>query len=333
MPKYITFSRNVFIPLTNICRNKCSYCGFRRNIESPDASLLNKKQVESILLRGAISKCTEALFTFGEKPEEVKGFRELLEKIGYSNIINYLVDLCKIALEYGLLPHSNAGILNYKELKKLKPFNASMGLMLETTGKVEAHKESIGKNPILRLKTIENAGKLKIPFTTGILVGIGETWKDRIDSLIAIRNLHNKYGHIQEVIIQNFVPKPNTIWSKAPVPSLEEMAKTVALARKILQSDIAIQVPPNLVSDPYTLILQGARDLGGVSPETIDYINPESKWPSIIELQKMTRGIPLRERLPIYPQYIKKKWYSSYISGLIEQYADKDGLAKRRASL
>ncbi|MFQ6073124.1 MAG: 7,8-didemethyl-8-hydroxy-5-deazariboflavin synthase subunit CofG, partial [Methanosarcinales archaeon] len=140
-------------------------------------------------------------------------------------------------------------------------------------------------------------------------------------------------GHIQEVIIQNFVPKPNTIWSKAPVPSLEEMAKTVALSRKILQSDIAIQVPPNLVSDPYTLILQGARDLGGVSPETIDYINPESKWPSIIELQKMTRGIPLRERLPIYPQYIKKKWYSSYISGLIEQYADKDGLAKRRASL
>ncbi|MDI6859589.1 MAG: 7,8-didemethyl-8-hydroxy-5-deazariboflavin synthase subunit CofG [Methanocellales archaeon] len=322
---YVTFSKNVFVPVTNICRNRCGYCGFRRDIHSAEASVMTPDHVEILLEKGVSSGCTEALFTFGE-PSGAE-FGEMLHEIGYSSFIEYVMDLCQMAIDHGLLPHTNAGVLCYADMRKLKPLNASMGLMLETTGEVDAHRVSPGKDPCMRLKTIENAGRLKIPFTSGILVGIGETWDDRIESLLAIRRLHLRHGHIQEVIVQNFVPKPNTPMSNCRAPSLEEMQKVVAIARAILPQEIAIQVPPNLVSIR-SLIACGASDLGGISPVTIDHINPEARWPSLEELHSMM-GVELRERLPIYPHFVQAGWYSSSIKKLVKRYSDENGFRSK----
>lgn len=325
-PPFATFSRNVFIPLTNICRNKCGYCGFRRDMGHPEAKLLTPEEVAKIIDRGVRSGCSEALFTFGEHAEEVEGFMPKLEGLGYNSMIDYLADMCHLSIKKGLLPHSNPGILEKDELEKLRTCNASMGLMLETTGIVSAHKGCKGKSPAARIKTIRTAGELRIPFTTGILVGIGETRVDRMRSLCKIRDIHREFGHIQEVIIQNFIPKPGTKMSLYPEPGIRTMRETVALARKILPEDIAVQVSPNLIS-PQELLNCGANDLGGISPETIDHINPESAWPTLIELRKMA-GLPLRERLPIYPQYIKKKWYSDEIALLLGSFSDAEGFRK-----
>jgi FO synthase subunit 1 len=327
MPQpFVTLSRNVFIPLTNVCRNKCGYCGFRREIGHPEAKLLSPDEVAAILSGGAQAGCSEALFTFGERPEEVEGFSAWLSELGYDNIIDYLVDLCKLSLRTGLLPHSNPGILEKKELEKLKPFNASMGLMLETVGTVKAHVGCCGKIPEARIKTIEYAGELKIPFTTGILVGIGETRNDMLRSLKIIRDIHEKSGHIQEVIIQNFIPKPDTKMASSQSPGMNEMLKTVSIARKILPEDVAIQVSPNLIR-PGELVRCGASDLGGISPVTIDHINPESPWPDILQIQADVE-VPLRERLPIYPQFVKKRWYSDEIAPLIHRLCDAEGFRK-----
>ena len=216
--------------------------------------------------------------------------------------------MCKLSINLGLLPHSNPGILEKSEFKKLKPYNASMGLMLETLADIKGHEGCAGKNPGSRIKTIEYAGELKIPFTTGILVGIGETWEERVRSIHKIKELHEEFGHIQEVIIQNFIPKPGTKMASCDAPGLDEMIRTVRMARELLPSEITIQVPPNLIP-PRDLVKCGAGDLGGISPETIDYINPEAPWPNYLELQAMV-DVPLRERLPIYPGYVKKGWYS-----------------------
>ncbi len=323
---FITFSRNVFIPLTNICRNKCGYCGFRRDIGHPEAKLLSPSEVAHIISRGVRAGCSEALFTFGEQPEEVEGFMPWLLELGYDSIIDYLVELCKLSIRTGLLPHSNPGILGKQELEKLKPYNASMGLMLETTGIIEAHRGCAGKDPRMRISTIRTAGELGIPFTTGILVGIGETWEDRESSIRTIREIHEEFGHIQEVIIQNFIPKAGTKMASRPFPGIKEMMETVSMARQILPEDVAVQVAPNLIS-PKELIRCGASDLGGISPETIDYINPESAWPSIAELQAMV-AVPLRERLPVYPKYIKRKWYSKEIAPLIHSLSGAEGFRK-----
>ncbi len=323
---FVTFSRNVFIPLTNVCRNRCGYCGFRRDMGHPEAKLLSPREVTDILSRGAHAGCSEALFTFGERPHEVPGFGGWLGEIGYDTIIDYLVDMCKLSIKIGLLPHSNPGILERKELEKLKPYNASMGLMLETTSLVKAHNGCAGKVPAARIKTIELAGELGIPFTTGILVGIGEIPKDRLRSIQLITEIHEKYGHIQEVIIQNFLPKSGTGMASWPTPGIREMAETVMMARKILPPDVAIQVSPNLI-DPKELIKCGASDLGGISPETIDYINPECAWPKVSELRAML-DVTLRERLPIYPQYVKKKWYSEEFASLVHRLSDAEGFRK-----
>ncbi|MEM2924323.1 MAG: 7,8-didemethyl-8-hydroxy-5-deazariboflavin synthase subunit CofG [Methanocellales archaeon] len=330
-PSYVSFSRNVFIPLTNVCRNKCGYCGFRRDINSNEAYLLTPEEVISIFKRGKAAGATEALFTFGELPELIPEFKEWLGKLGYDRTVDYLHDLCKLALEYGLLPHSNPGILSFSDMKKLKSVNASMGLMLETTAKLKAHRLSPGKAPEERLKVIENAGKLQIPFTTGLLIGIGETWEDRVDSLLAIRKLQDQYDNIQEVIIQNFVPKPRTEMSDHPPPSFETMKRMVILARAILQPEIAIQVPPNIF--PYSLVKYGANDFGGISEVTIDYINPEAAWPMLSELKRLANGIPLRERLPIYPRFVKRKWYSDLIGELIEKLANEEGFRSNEVDL
>ena len=276
--------------------------------------------VENTLRRGGTLGCTEALFTFGEHPEEEPRFTEFLKRTPFSSILDYCEAMCRKSIDFGVLPHTNAGILTYDEMARLRPFNASMGLMLETTAHIPAHASSKGKDPTIRLGMIEDAGKLRIPFTTGLLLGIGETIKDREESLLAIRDLHKKYGHIQEIIIQNFCPKQGTPMAHNPVPGTNEICATIQMAREILQKDIAIQIPPNL-ADASSLISCGVDDLGGISPITIDYINPEHPWPAFDELRTIVGKAQLCERLCIYPQYIKKGWYHPDLEPLINRLA------------
>lgn len=306
MEPVITYSRNVFLPLTFVCRNHCGYCIFRRPPEA--GCVLPPDEVIRILKEGAKAGCTEALFTFGEHPEEVRGFTRYLEEYGYATILEYCHAMAERAIEFGLLPHTNAGVMTEDELRYLQDVNASMGLMLETTADIPAHRNCPGKVPKARIETIEAAGRLKIPFTTGLLIGIGETRADRKESLEVIAGLHRRFGHIQEVIIQNFCPKPGTDMSAFPGATLSEMQETVRMAAEILPSDIAVQIPPNL-ADAEKILPCGVTDLGGISPVTIDFVNPEHPWPALDEIRKLTRGYTLRERLCIYPQYIKQGWY------------------------
>jgi FO synthase subunit 1 len=226
--------------------------------------------------------------------------------------------MCRKSIGYGVLPHTNAGILTYEEMERLRAVNASMGLMLETTAKIPAHATSIGKDPGVRLAMIEDAGKLRIPFTTGLLLGIGETMKDREESLLAIRDLNRRYNHIQEIIIQNFCPKPGTPLEGVQGPSTDEICATIRMAREILPRGIAIQIPPNLI-DASALIPCGVDDLGGVSPVTIDYVNPEHPWPALQDLRRIASGMELRERLCIYPQFIERGWYHPDLQALINR--------------
>ena len=315
-PRAITYSRNVFLPLTSVCRNRCGYCSFRTPVQ--EGCVLAPDAVEETLRHGADMRCTEALFTFGEHPEKEPGFDAYLRPTGYATILEYCEAMCKKSIQYGILPHTNAGILTYEEMERLRPVNASMGLMLETTARLPAHANSKGKEPEVRLAMLEDAGRLRIPFTTGLLLGIGETRKDREESLCAIRDVHRRYGHIQEVILQNFCPKPGTLMAAFHVLPTEEMCATITMAREILPQDIAIQIAPNLI-DASLLLDCGVDDLGGVSPVTIDYVNPEHPWPAIDELQKIAGNRPLRERLCIYPQYIRKGWYHPDLQPLINR--------------
>ncbi len=314
--RVITFSRNVFLPLTTVCRNRCGYCSFRTPVQA--GCVMAPADVEQVLICGAQAGCTEALFTFGEHPEEEPGFDACIRAAGYATILDYCMAMCRAGIGYGILPHTNAGILTYEEMEWLRQVNASMGLMLETTADLPVHKGSKGKSPEVRLAMLEDAGRLKIPFTTGLLLGIGETVADREESLVAIRDVHRRYGHIQEVILQNFCPKPGTVMAAFHVPSTEEICATVRLAREILPKEIAVQIPPNLI-DAALLIGCGVDDLGGVSPLTIDYVNPEHPWPAIAELNTIVGDALLRERLCIYPRYIEKGWYHPDLQPLIKR--------------
>jgi len=319
----VTFSKNVFVPLTNACRNRCAYCGFR----SDEHRLMSPEEVKD-LLRRAKGAC-EALFTFGERPDIYEDIASKLREMGYSSFLKFVRDMNELAVRMGFLPHTNAGVLGYNELKLLRPWNASMGLMLEQAVELDCHAQSPGKKPKVRIRTIKNAGKLKIPFTTGILIGIGESHYDRVYSLEVIRELHENYGHIQEVIVQPFVPKKGTPMENRDPPSEEEILKTVRDARRIIPKDVAIQIPPNLVKDVYPFLKAGANDLGGVSEVTPDFINPENPWPSVEELRRSLRGeFELRERLPIYPKFVRLGWFSEEIADLIERYADEEGLRR-----
>ncbi len=324
LPTRVTFSRNVFVPVTNICRNACGYCGFRRDIGDAEAHLMGPDEVEALLRQAKDADCTEALFTFGERPYQVPGFLKKLGALGYDSFLDYLCDLCTAAIAIGLLPHSNPGIITFDELERLKPVNASMGLMLETTASVSAHEGCAGKDPELRVWTIEDAGKLHVPFTTGLLIGIGEDWGDRIRSLELLADLHHRYRNIQEVIIQPFAPKPGTRMAGSPSPGNEVLIRTVALARHLLPDEVAIQVPPNL-AEIAPLLRAGASDLGGISTVTVDYINPEHEWPDVADL-----GVGLTERLAIYPQYVRAGWYSTALAPLIGELADEEGFRKRK---
>ena len=317
----VTYSKNIFLPLTNICRNECGYCVYRRNPESFDATILmNSEEVLGMVEKADRYNCHEALFTFGEGADEFPEVQHALDKQGFSSMVDYLYYLCSETLDKtNLLPHSNPGVLERKDLKLLREVNVSMGLMLENSSPrlmdTIVHSKSPGKNPVLRLKTIENAGKLKIPFTTGLLIGVGETLEERAESLLDIRKLQDKYGHIQEIIIQNFKPKPGIPMENQAEPSLMEMIKMVSVT-KLMFPDVSVQVPPNLNMDNVQIFLMaGADDWGGISPLSKDYVNPEAPWPEITRLKNLTQelGLQLTERLPIYPEFISGEFLSERI--------------------
>lgn len=320
---YVTYSKNVFIPLTEICKNDCGYCSFKKNPNDSNTIILkSKEEVMETLKEAEKYGCKEALFTFGEDADEDKYVREKLDSYGYENIIDYVYDICKMTLnKTNLLPHTNGGNFSFEAMKKLKEVNVSMGLMLENSSprlmETIAHNKSPGKDPKIRLKTIENAGKLKIPYTTGILIGIGENKEEISDSLISLKNLHNKYGHIQEIIIQNFTSSPGIAMESFKEPSLLDMVRTVATAKLLFKdSDVSIQIPPNLNYDNSQLfLLCGADDWGGVSPLTHDYVNPTSPWPTLDYLENLTNdaGYTLKERLAVYDKYINEEWLSKYL--------------------
>jgi FO synthase len=342
--KTVTFSPKVFLPLTNLCRDFCGYCTFRKAPGESGAKTMSLDEVLSVARRGKLLGCTEVLFSLGDRPEAIYAeMRDFLAEAGLRRTLDYLFEACKIILEETqLLPHSNPGLMGKKDLHRLKEVNASLGLMLENISErllapSAPHFNAPDKRPSLRLKTIEEAGKLHIPFTTGILIGIGENWEERVDSLLAIRGLHQRYGHIQEVIVQNFRAKPEIPMRDHPEPSLQEMLKTIALARLILGGEMNIQAPPNLSPDTYPLYLRaGINDWGGVSPLTPDYINPEAPWPTLMALNEKTveAGYELRARLPIYPEFISQgeKYVPSSLVPYIERLRSKDGLVKDELS-
>lgn len=326
--RLITYSRNVFLPVTDLCRNRCGYCSFRQN--SDRARVIRRPEALQLLKRARDDGCSEALFSLGESPWEVEGFQRLADLAGVNDgdLVGYIAELCEIALDMGLLPHTNAGVLSDDDLSRLAPYNASMGMMLETTASVPEHEGSPGKRPDIRLDLIARAGRLKIPFTTGILLGIGESMEDRLASLSAIADLHRSFGHIQEVIIQPLDPKPGTDMAGAQKPGIDEIRDVVGAAREILPQDVALQVPPNLV-DPLPLVDAGASDLGGISTVTPDWINPGSPWPDLDHLRQRLTGYTLRERLPVYPRFVLKGWYGEKTGRLIEALAGEDGLRRK----
>ena len=334
----VTFSPKVFIPLTRLCRDFCGYCTFRQDPATAGSSLfMTPEEVLDVARAGQRLGCTEALFTLGERPEQrYPEAKEWLERRGYSTTLEYLAYVCKlVAQETRMLPHANPGIMSRRELASLQPYNPSMGLMLESTSQrlyAEGgpHEFAPSKRPKVRLRTIELAGELRVPFTTGILIGIGETRQERIDALLAIRQLHSTFGHVQEVIVQNFRAKPETPMCNSPHAETEELLWTVAVARLLLGPDMNIQVPPNLSADDYEIYLDaGINDWGGVSPLTIDYVNPEAPWPGLDQLRDRTasKGFELKPRLPVYPEYIKASdtWLQDPIKANVMALSDGDG--------
>jgi FO synthase len=313
-PGVITYSRKVFLPLTNLCRDYCGYCTFRRDPGEPGAHTMTPDEVLAVARAGEKLGCTEALFSLGDKPElAFPEMRETLRRLGYSSTLQYLEAMCELLLrETTLLPHPNPGILSAEWVKRLAAVSPSMGLMLETLNDGllhpgAAHDNAPDKVPAKRLRTVEDAGKQGVPFTTGLLIGIGEGPEDRVDTLLAIRESHRRYGHIQEVIVQNFRVKPNIPMAGWPEPSRGEMLRTIAVAR-LMMPEMNIQAPPNLSDDHYDeLLTAGINDWGGVSPLTPDFINPERPWPHLEQLRQRTeaKGFQLRQRLPVYPEYVE----------------------------
>jgi FO synthase len=338
--KVVTYSPKIFIPLTNLCRDFCGYCTFRKAPDEPGAKTMTIDEVLRVARQGKALGCCEVLFSLGDKPEAIyPEMKSFLAKLGYQRTLDYLYEACRVVLEEtGLLPHSNPGVMGKRDLRRLKEVNVSLGLMLENVSERlmlggGPHFDAPDKKPSIRLRTIAEAGKLRIPFTTGILIGIGETWEERIDSLLAIRELHEHYGHIQEVIVQNFRAKPDIPMRDQPNASYDDMLKTIALARLIFRGDMNIQAPPNLTPEKYELYLDaGINDWGGVSPLTPDFINPEAPWPALQTLKQKSveAGFALKARLPIYPEFIAQdeKFLPASMLSHVEQLVDPSGLAK-----
>src|SRR5438874_4379364 len=311
----ITYSRKAFLPVTNLCRDRCTYCTFRKDPDDPDAWTMTPEEIEAWSLRGRGLGCKEALMCLGDKPElAFASYRDLLGELGHRTTAEYVHQACEIALRCGLLPHTNAGLLTFEEMQRLKAVNVSLGLMLENVsprlrGRGQVHQWAPDKEPARRLRMLREAGELQIPFTTGLLIGIGETLAERVDTLFAIRDLHRAYGHIQEVIVQPFRAKPTIRLADAPEPGAADVARTVAVARLLLDPDVSVQAPPNLSPVDHGLLLRaGLNDWGGISPLTPDYVNPEAPWPHVAALAGECRaaGYQLRERLAIYTSYAER---------------------------
>ncbi len=341
-PGVITYSRKVFLPLTNLCRDYCGYCTFRRDPGDPGAHTMTPDEVLSVARAGEKLGCTEALFSLGDKPELLfPEMRDTLRHLGYKSTLHYLEAMCeRILRETSLLPHPNPGLLSAEWIARLAAVSPSMGLMLETTNAAllapgAAHDNAPDKLPTKRMRTIEEAGKQRVPFTTGLLIGIAESLEDRVDTVLAIRDLHQRYGHIQEVIVQNFRAKPNIPMAKVPEPSAGEMLRTVAVTRLLLPK-LNIQAPPNLNAPYYKDLLQaGINDWGGISPLTPDFINPEKPWPHLEQLRARTEsaGYTLRQRLPVYPEFLpgllaKSESQNRLLSQKLQAASDNEGLAR-----
>lgn len=347
----VTYSRNVFIPLSRLCRDRCHYCTFATVPHRVDAPFLEREEVLEIAREGAAAGCKEALFTLGDRPEERwSAAAEWLEERGYSSTVDYLRS-CAIAVleETGLLPHLNPGVLSWQELTRLKPVAPSMGMMLETTSerlfseKGKPHYASPDKDPAVRLRALADVGRVAVPFTSGILIGIGETRAERADSLLALRSSARQYGHMQEIIVQNFRAKPDTAMRETPDADLQDLAATVAVARLLMPSVVSVQAPPNLVGEELALMLRaGIDDWGGVSPVTPDHVNPEQPWPEIEQLTTRTEeaGFELRERLTAYPRYVRAglagdstPWLDPRVAAHVAELSTSDGLAREDAEL
>jgi len=335
----VSYSRKVFIPLTHLYRDYCGYCTFRADPQAGVQPYMTPDEVLAVAEAGRCAGCKEALFSLGDQPERIfPEARAFLKTLGFDRTLQYLASMCELVLEKtGLLPHSNPGVMGHEDLRRLRQTNVSVGLMLESASPRlgrpgGAHWKAPDKVPSLRLRTIEDAGQLSMAFTTGILIGIGETREERVDALLAIRAAHEKHGHLQEVIIQPFRVKPDIRMAQAPEPSNEDLQRTIAVARLILGGEMNIQSPPNLLSEDYPDLLKaGINDWGGVSPVTKDFINPEAPWLQLSSLaaRTATAGFVLRERLAIYPEFSSR---SEFVSDRLQPHVRKlrgeDGYAR-----
>ena len=333
--KSVTYSRKVFFNLVNLCRDTCSYCTYKSEPTQSKISMMSKQDIINLAKLGKKHRCTEALFVTGERPEQkYQEARDWLKENGFGSTAEYLVHASEISLKEGLFPHTNAGNLTKSEMNELKKTNVSLGLMLENSSerlseKNMPHQFAPSKNPKARLRVLEDAGELGIPMTTGVLMGIGETAFEIIDSIYAIKKIHEKFGHIQEIILQNFQPKPDTKMKN--FPSAEEIyfKNMVALAR-IIMPKMNIQIPPNLSPSSYADFLScGINDWGGISPLTLDYVNPEFSWPSIdtVEKNSSNAGFELKARLPVYPEFIS--FVYPHLKERMSEITDSVGLVKR----
>ncbi len=334
----VTYSRKVFVPLTNMCRDTCGYCTFVKAPSDPAARIMTPDQVLRQAREGEAKGCKELLFSLGEKPElRYQAARDALGRLGYARMTDYLADMCALILaETRLLPHVNAGTLSGAEIDRLRPVSASMGLMLETiskrlNGPGMPHFACPDKVPLQRLRTLERAGQKHVPFTTGLLIGIGETWAERLEALYAINAAHARHSHIQEVIIQNFQRKPGIDMAAHPEPTLPDMLRTLAAARLILPPEISLQAPPNLHDRHMAYLAAGINDWGGISPVTIDFINPQHAWPEVETLRQRCAqaGFELQERLTVYPRFItaRSAYLDPRLAARVRSMARDDGLA------
>ena len=337
----ITYSRKVFIPLTHLCRDVCHYCTFARTPKKIDQPYMSVEEVLELCRQGASLGCQEALFTLGEKPElRYSAARSALQDMGFASTLEYVKEVAgRVLTETGLLPHINAGCMNAEEIASLREVSASMGIMLESASlrlcqKGMPHYGSPDKDPVQRLQTMELAGQAAVPFTSGILIGIGETRRERVESLLALRQIHERHGQLQEVIVQNFRAKPGTLMASAPEPDLNELLWTIAVARLIFGADMNIQAPPNLSPGVLgQLVAAGINDWGGVSPLTPDYVNPEAPWPHLERLATETAsaGKFLEQRLTVYPSYVVQgeKWLAKGVHTAVMRQSDAAGFARR----
>jgi 7,8-didemethyl-8-hydroxy-5-deazariboflavin synthase CofG subunit len=337
--RVVTFSKKVFVPLTTLCRDYCRYCTFRRDPGEPGGHTMTPEEVAALVAAGGRLGAKEALFSLGDRPEaRFREQRDFLRRHGHRTTLGYLEAMCALTLRASpLLPHVNPGLMGERDLAALREVSVSMGLMLETVserlgGPGMAHDVAPDKVPARRLRTLELAGKLGIPFTTGLLIGIGETRAERVDTLCAIRDLWERYGHVQEVIVQNFRAKPRIPMRDAPEPTLDELLRTIAVARLVLGPEVNLQAPPNLSPGVYPrLLAAGLNDWGGISPLTLDHINPEAPWPLVPELRRATEaaGFAFRERLAIYPEFATREGFlAESLRGRVAALVDADGLVK-----